>query len=90
MFKKVYSPMFKKHFEKLSKASGVTQTELCDATLSSVQSSQTYGEPQVKELLRQLGMALAHIHSLGIVHLDIKPENIFLTNGAPTKRKVIN
>mmetsp|Transcript_46151 Transcript_46151/g.88062 ORF Transcript_46151/g.88062 Transcript_46151/m.88062 type:complete len:508 (+) Transcript_46151:356-1879(+) len=56
------------------------QMELCEGTLCS-QSSRIFDETQIKELLRQIGAALAHMHSLGIVHLDIKPENIFISDG---------
>jgi len=35
-------------------------------------------EEQVLELLRQVGDALAQVHLVGLVHSDVKPENIFM------------
>lgn len=37
-----------------------------------------FSEPEVVQLMRQLLPVLAHIHSKGIVHRDISPENIIL------------
>ena len=39
---------------------------------------QTFSEAEVLQMLRQLLPVLAHIHSRGIVHRDISPENIIL------------
>jgi serine/threonine protein kinase/tetratricopeptide (TPR) repeat protein len=40
------------------------------------------GRPsQVASLLRQAGSALTAAHKLGVIHRDIKPQNIFLVNG---------
>src|SRR5262249_43812900 len=37
------------------------------------------GRPeQVADMLRQMGSALQALHRLGLVHRDVKPENIFL------------
>ena len=36
-------------------------------------------ETVVKKAVRQIADALAHVHGKGYVHLDVKPQNIFLT-----------
>ncbi|MBF2086238.1 serine/threonine protein kinase [Thermoleptolyngbya sp. C42_A2020_037] len=41
-------------------------------------SGQTFSEPEVVQLLRQLLPVLAHIHARGIIHRDIAPDNIML------------
>lgn len=37
-------------------------------------------EPQAVAIARQLTHALRHIHSHGVVHRDVKPENVLFTN----------
>ncbi|XP_075875291.1 wee1-like protein kinase 2 isoform X2 [Nelusetta ayraudi] len=37
-----------------------------------------FSEAELKDLLLQVSMGLKYIHSLGLVHLDIKPSNIFI------------
>jgi len=39
--------------------------------------------PVALEIVRQIGAALSYAHSKGIVHLDIKPSNILLSNDGP-------
>jgi len=36
-------------------------------------------EDQLVDFLKQVGQGLEHMHSKGFAHLDIKPENIYLT-----------
>ena len=56
--------------------------EMCETCLSSQQSTQrSFGEAQIKQLLREMGAALSHMHTRGLVHLDIKPENVFFNQG---------
>jgi serine/threonine protein kinase len=41
-------------------------------------------EPEAKKYMRQICNGLLHMHENGIVHLDIKPENIiFETKNSP-------
>ncbi|KAM9854042.1 wee1-like protein kinase 2 [Aulostomus maculatus] len=37
-----------------------------------------FSEAELKDLLLQVSLGLKYIHSLGLVHLDIKPSNIFI------------
>lgn len=69
------------------------QTELCDSTLLQVMrgtgghdnndgSPRVYlDEKQRYKLLREMLLALDLVHKSGMIHLDIKPENIFIKNG---------
>lgn len=44
--------------------------------------NQAFSEAEVLQLLRQLLPVLAHLHSRGIIHRDIAPDNIILRNDA--------
>ncbi|XP_056271732.1 wee1-like protein kinase 2 [Pseudoliparis swirei] len=61
----------------------IIQNEYCDGgSLSDVivmkkVQDELFSEAQLKELLLQVSLGLKYIHSLGLVHLDIKPSNIF-------------
>ncbi|KAG7970788.1 hypothetical protein I3843_07G101900 [Carya illinoinensis] len=57
------------------------QMELCDHSLSMTKSSQLLTEQEVLLALHQVAKALQFIHERGIVHLDVKPDNIYVKNG---------
>ncbi|KAI3773129.1 hypothetical protein L6452_04329 [Arctium lappa] len=57
------------------------QMELCDHSLSINHSSRLCLEGEVLEAMHQIAKALQFIHEKGIVHLDLKPENIYVKNG---------
>ncbi|XP_076883691.1 wee1-like protein kinase [Bidens hawaiensis] len=57
------------------------QMELCDHNISTNHSSKICSEGEVLEVMHQIAKALQSIHEKGIVHLDVKPENIYVKNG---------
>lgn len=59
------------------------QTELCDRTLTQLRDSDpsVSQESSLLEIMRQMASALSFIHSKGLVHLDLKPDNIYVLNG---------
>jgi hypothetical protein len=59
------------------------QTELCTSTLSHevrMHGAITYDTQRRYKLLREMSLALDLIHRKELVHLDIKPDNIFIKN----------
>lgn len=64
------------------------QTELCDKSLQDMmRSGELKAGPgglnaATKKLARQILEGLMHLHKHNLVHLDIKPANIFVKNGA--------
>jgi wee1-like protein kinase len=57
------------------------QTELCDGTLLGQMRGAGIDERGRYKLLREMLLALDLVHKTGMIHLDIKPENIFIKNG---------
>ncbi|GJZ35112.1 Wee1-like protein kinase [Tanacetum coccineum] len=57
------------------------QMELCDHSLIINHSSRPCAEDEVLEALHQIAKALQFVHEKGIVHLDVKPENIYVKSG---------
>ncbi|GFR51461.1 hypothetical protein Agub_g13870 [Astrephomene gubernaculifera] len=57
--------------------------ELCGESLRDIFKRRVQlKEPDVLEMLRQMASALKRIHELGMVHLDIKPDNIYLASAS--------
>lgn len=56
------------------------QTELCSGTLAGEVSIGPLVESRRLKLLREMLLALDYIHARGMIHLDIKPANIFVKN----------
>ncbi|CAM5158528.1 unnamed protein product [Natator depressus] len=56
------------------------QTELCPASLlQHCEGRGTLPEGQVRACLWDLLQALRHLHACGLLHMDVKPANVFLT-----------
>ncbi|NXE97956.1 WEE2 kinase, partial [Menura novaehollandiae] len=62
----------------------IIQNEHCnggslqDMLLENAKLGQYFPEAELKEILLQVSMGLKYIHNSGLVHLDIKPSNIFI------------
>ncbi|XP_054242600.1 wee1-like protein kinase 2 [Indicator indicator] len=62
----------------------IIQNEHCnggslqDTLLENAKLGQCFPEAKLKEILLQVSMGLKYIHNSGLVHLDIKPSNIFI------------
>uniref|UniRef100_A0A914MS55 Membrane-associated tyrosine- and threonine-specific cdc2-inhibitory kinase wee-1.3 n=2 Tax=Meloidogyne incognita group TaxID=654580 RepID=A0A914MS55_MELIC len=57
------------------------QTELCCRSLDDVaRERHEIGEPEIWYYLIDILMALEHMHSHDLIHVDIKPSNIFITS----------
>ncbi|NXL95760.1 WEE2 kinase, partial [Alectura lathami] len=62
----------------------IIQNEHCnggslqDVLLENAKCGQYFPEAKLKEILLQVSMGLKYIHNSGLVHMDIKPSNIFI------------
>ncbi|KAM4017195.1 wee1-like protein kinase [Anomaloglossus baeobatrachus] len=52
---------------------------LADAISENYRTMHFFTEPEVKDLLLQVARGLKYIHSMSLVHMDIKPSNIFIS-----------
>ncbi|XP_026341855.1 wee1-like protein kinase isoform X1 [Ursus americanus] len=52
---------------------------LADAISENYRSMSYFTEAELKDLLLQVGRGLRYIHSMSLVHMDIKPSNIFIS-----------
>ncbi|XP_036283770.1 wee1-like protein kinase isoform X4 [Pipistrellus kuhlii] len=52
---------------------------LADAISINYRSMRYFIEAELKDLLLQVGRGLRYIHSMSLVHMDIKPSNIFIS-----------
>ena len=56
------------------------QMELCQKSLYDLFISNKYDENEIIKLLRHVCLGLNELHEKGIVHLDLKLENILISN----------
>ncbi|NP_001084186.1 wee1-like protein kinase 1-B [Xenopus laevis] len=52
---------------------------LSDVISENYRTMQYFTEPELKDLLLQVARGLKYIHSMSLVHMDIKPSNIFIS-----------
>ncbi|XP_068117225.1 wee1-like protein kinase isoform X2 [Hyperolius riggenbachi] len=52
---------------------------LADAISENYRNMRYFSEPELKDLLLQVAKGLKYIHSMSLVHMDIKPSNIFIS-----------
>jgi len=58
------------------------QMELCEGALGNMlRAGRTFTHEEILDVFVQLNAAVQHLHSLDIVHMDIKPDNVFVRGG---------
>ncbi|XP_022366135.1 wee1-like protein kinase 2 [Enhydra lutris kenyoni] len=73
----------------------IIQNEYCNGgSLQTVISENTksgnhFQEPKLKDILLQISLGLKYIHNSGVVHLDIKPSNIFICHKMQSDSPVV-
>jgi serine/threonine protein kinase len=60
------------------------QMELCEGSFCKVTGKQFHSEDFMLRVLAHVSSALCAMHRLGAVHLDIKPDNIYLVSDHPS------
>ena len=58
---------------------GITLRDALAQMMDETQEEETYSLISLLDCIRQVCRSLAYLHGEGILHLDLKPENIFLT-----------
>ena len=61
------------------------QMELCESSLLDLFESKLYNEDEIRKLLRHICLGLNELHEKGIVHLDLKLENILISSSKKYK-----
>ncbi|EPY80702.1 wee1-like protein kinase 2 [Camelus ferus] len=73
----------------------IIQNEYCNggslqaAISENAKSGNHFQEPKLKDILLQISLGLKYIHSSGMVHLDIKPSNIFICHKMQSDSPVV-
>ncbi|XP_036284745.2 wee1-like protein kinase 2 [Pipistrellus kuhlii] len=73
----------------------IIQNEYCnggslqDAISENTKSGNHFEEPKLKDILLQISLGLKYIHNAGMVHLDIKPSNIFICHQAQSDSSIV-
>ncbi|XP_057586582.1 wee1-like protein kinase 2 [Hippopotamus amphibius kiboko] len=73
----------------------IIQNEYCNggslqaAISENSKSGNHFQEPKLKDILLQISLGLKYIHNSGMVHLDIKPSNIFICHKMQSDSPVV-
>nr|KAF6470565.1 WEE2 oocyte meiosis inhibiting kinase [Molossus molossus] len=73
----------------------IIQNEYCNggslqaAICENIKSGNPFEEPQLKDILLQISLGLKYIHNSDMVHLDIKPSNIFICHQMQSDSPVV-
>jgi serine/threonine protein kinase len=66
-------------------------TELVDgSTLAQLNADRSLGDREIGEIGADLCEALDHAHARGVVHRDIKPQNVLVTEGGEPRAKLMD
>ncbi|XP_020750498.1 wee1-like protein kinase 2 [Odocoileus virginianus] len=73
----------------------IIQNEYCNggslqaAITENAKSGNHFPEPRLKDILLQISLGLRYIHNSGMVHLDMKPSNIFICHKMQSDSPVV-